>query len=342
MSTIAFLGRVVLSVLVVCLAIAAWQVKQVVLLLFGGFIFASILQAVSKRVSRYTRAKHKLAVGLSVAGLAGFAVGLLWLIGESVGAQMDALRDSLPRAIEALQGWLQSVPFGNKAVELWNEARSGGVPWERVAGAAGLTLGAFGDLVLMLLIGVFVAAEPKLYRDGFVRLASPAVRPRFAGALNECATALANWLKGQIVSMLFVGVATGVGLALLGLPLALSLGLLAGLLDFVPFFGPIVAGVLAVLFAFTEGPQTALYVAILMLAIQQVEGNLLMPLVQRWAVQLPPMLGLLAVVVFAAWFGIPGVVFATPLMVVVMVLVRKLYVEDFLESSHAANPEEAH
>lgn len=131
--------------------------------------------------------------------------------------------------------------------------------------------------------------------------------------------------------MIFVGLATGIGFALLGVPLALSLGLIAALLDFVPFFGPIVAGVLAVLFAFTEGPQTALYVAILMLAVQQVEGNLLMPLVQRWAVQLPAMLGLIAVVIFAGWFGIPGIVFATPLMVVLMVLVRKLYVEEYLE-----------
>lgn len=138
--------------------------------------------------------------------------------------------------------------------------------------------------------------------------------------------------------MAFVGVATGVGLALLGVPLALTLGLVSGVLDFVPFFGPIAAGVLAVLFAFTEGPQTALYVAILMLAIQQVEGNLLMPLVQRWAVQLPPVLGLIAVVIFASWLGVPGIVFATPLMVVVMVLVKRLYVEEFLEKSNGQEP----
>jgi predicted PurR-regulated permease PerM len=223
------------------------------------------------------------------------------------------------------------MPFGPRALELWGDASTGGISWDRVAGAAGLTLGVLGDTVLMLLIGVFVAAEPKLYKDGFVRLAAPSVRSNLAAALDECATALKNWLKGQAVSMLFVGIATAGGLALLDVPLALTLGLLAALFDFVPFFGPVVAGVLAVLFAFTEGPQTALYVAALMLAIQQLEGNLLMPLVQRWAVQLPPMLGLVSVVIFAAWFGIPGIIFATPLMVVVVVLVRKLYIEDFLE-----------
>jgi predicted PurR-regulated permease PerM len=326
-----YLGRVALFVAVVCLAIAAWQISHVALLLFGGFIFAAILNAMAQRVRRFTPANQKVAVGVSVLALATTAAALLWLIGDSIAAQFDALRESLPKAVEALKNWLEDQPFGNQAIEVWDDAADGAIPWDRVAGAAGLTLGALGDLILMLLIGVFVAAQPQLYRDGFVRLASPTVRPNLAESLDDCATALADWLKGQAVSMLFVGIATGVGLALLGVPLALSLGLLAGLLDFVPLFGPIVAGVLAVLLAFTEGPQTALYVAALMLAIQQVEGNFLMPLVQRWAVHLPPMLGLISVVIFAAWFGIPGIIFASPLMVVVMVLVKRLYVQDFLE-----------
>lgn len=132
--------------------------------------------------------------------------------------------------------------------------------------------------------------------------------------------------------MLAVGTMTTVGLWLLGMPLATLLGLIAGILAFVPFFGPIISGILAVLLAFTEGPQDALYVAILFLVIQQVEGNILMPLLQRWAVKLPPILGLLSVVVFGILFGVAGVLLATPLMVVSMVLVRKLYVEDVLES----------
>lgn len=326
-----FLGRVALFVGVVGLAIAAWQVSGVLLLLFGGFIFASIFAALANQVGKVTHAGHKVNVAISVGALAVAVVALVWLIGDSIAAQLDTLHDSLPRAVGALQGWLKEIPFGRRVLQLREEASAAGISWDRVASAAGLTLGALADSVLMLLIGVFVAAEPKLYKDGFVRLVSPSVRSGLADALDDCATALRNWLKGQAVSMLFVGIATAGGLALLDVPLALTLGLLAGLFDFVPFFGPIAAGVLAVLFAFTEGPQTALYVAVLMLAIQQVEGNLLMPLVQRWAVQLPPMLGLISVVIFAGWFGIAGIIFATPLMVVVMVLLRKLYVEDFLE-----------
>lgn len=332
MSTVTFLGRVALFVVVVGLAIAAWQVKQVVLLLFGGFIVASILHALARWIARLTRASHKVAVTVAVILASAALVGVLWLVGDSVAAQFDELRSSLPKGIEALRKWLEGVPFGPRVIELWGQATRDGLPWDRIASAAGLTLGALADLVLILLIGVFVAAEPGKYKQGVVRLVSPTVRPQFADALDACARALINWLKGQAVSMLFVGVATWAGLSVLGVPLALTLGLVSGLLDFVPFFGPIAAGVLVVLFAFIEGPQTALYVALLMLAIQQVEGNLLMPLVQRWAVHLPPMLALIAVVVFATWFGIMGIIFATPLMVILMVLVKKLYVQDFLES----------
>lgn len=334
MPTVHFLGRAALLLALVGLAIAAWQIKHVLLLLFGGFIFATVLQAIARRIIRMTGAGQKLAVSAAVMLVAVMALGVLWWIGDSIAAQMEALRSSLPKALESLQSWLRGVPFGERLIGLWEDASEGGVPWDRVASAAGVTLGAFGDAVLMLLIGVFVAAQPGLYKRGVMRLVSPSIRPNLGAALDDSAAALADWLKGQAVSMVFVGVATGVGLALLGVPLALSLGILAGLFDFVPFFGPIAAGVLAVLFAFIEGPQTALYVALLMLAIQQVEGNLLMPLVQRWAVHLPPMLGLIAVVVFAAWFGIPGIIFATPLMVVLLVLVKKLYVQDFLEARH--------
>jgi predicted PurR-regulated permease PerM len=107
------------------------------------------------------------------------------------------------------------------------------------------------------------------------------------------------------------------------------------LLEFIPFFGPIASGVLAVLVGFSQGPQQALYVALLFLAIQQVEGNVLVPLVQRWAVKLPPVMSLVAVVAFGTLFGMMGIVVATPLIVVLLVLVRRLYVEETLEGQPA-------
>jgi len=182
----------------------------------------------------------------------------------------------------------------------------------------------------MLAVGVYLAADPALCRRGLVRLVPPALRDRIDSALGAAGYALGRWLLGQAISMLFVGSATALGLALLGVPLAGTVGVIAGALAFVPFFGPIAAGALAVLLAFIEGPTQALYVTGLAVLIQQLEGYLLMPFVQRWAVALPPVLGILAAVVFGLLFGLPGVIMATPMMVVAMVLGQRIYMEGVL------------
>jgi len=137
-----------------------------------------------------------------------------------------------------------------------------------------------------------------------------------------------------------VGTMTGVGLALIGVPLSLSLGLVAGLLEFIPVVGPILAAVPGVLLAFSAGPQSAAYAVLLYISVQQIESNILTPLVQRWAVELPPVVALLSIVAAGLVFGVMGVIFATPMAVVVMALVRHLYVEDTLEKNRPT-PEQA-
>ena len=181
--------------------------------------------------------------------------------------------------------------------------------------------------LLLVVVGIYLAADPGLYFRGTLRLLPRAIRPRASAALSSAAATLRKWLGGQLMAMLLVGVLTFIGLALLDIPLALSLATIAGLLEFVPFLGPIIAAIPAVLIAFTHEPATGLYVAVLYFGIQQLEGYVLMPLVQRWAVALPPALGALSVVVFAVIFGLPGALFAVPLAIVVMVLVDELYVE---------------
>jgi predicted PurR-regulated permease PerM len=218
-------------------------------------------------------------------------------------------------------------------LDVWESASADDVPWSRVANAATRTLGAVGSILLTVVIGVYLAADPSLYRQGLVRLVPPVYRARIDDALLASGHALSRWLLGQGISMLFVGLTTALGLALLGMPLAGTIGVIAGILAFIPFFGPIASGILAALLAFMQGPDQVLYVAGLCFAIQQIEGNVLMPFVQRWAVALPPVLGITAAVIFGLLFGMPGVILASPLMVVVMVLVSKLYVEDILEVS---------
>ena len=324
--------RMLVVVAVAALALLAWQLSDVFLLLFGAIILATALRALAAPLERYLRLSPRLAVATAILVAAAAIAAGSWLIGDRLAEQFDNLRQRLPEALAALKAWLNDRPLGLQILALWDQAREGDVAWGRVANLATSTLGAIGSAALMAILGIYLAADPAQYRQGFVRLIPPAYRGRIDGALDASGEALSKWLMGQGISMLFVGSATAIGLFALGMPLALSLGVIAGVLAFIPFFGPIASGVLAVMFAFVQGPAQALYVAGLCVAIQQIEGNLLMPFVQRWAVELPPVLGITAAVIFGLLFGIVGVIFATPLMVVAMVLVQKLYIEEFLES----------
>jgi len=326
--------RALIQIIVLgALVFLGWKLADVLLLLFGAVIVAVALRALAVPLERHLRLSPRLAVAVAViAALVSIVLGS-WLVGDRLIEQTEDLRRRIPEALSALTTLARSHPLGVALMDVWESASASDVPWARVANVATQTLGAVGSIGLLAVIGVYLAADPAMYRKGLVRLAPADYRPRIDEALLASGHALSRWMLGQGISMLFVGSATAIGLAVLGMPLAGTIGLIAGVLAFIPFFGPIASGLLAVLLAFMEGPTQALYVAGLCVLIQQIEGNLLMPFVQRWAVELPPVLGITAAVIFGLLFGLPGVILATPLMVVVMVLVQKLYVEGVLEDT---------
>ena len=309
----------------------AWLLREAVIVAFGAVLIAAALVAPAKYLQRWTGWPQRRCVLLVVLGVTAALAALFWLLGAPLAEQMRNLRQELPRAWSLVQGWLDQQAWGRQLLELLGKPQDMQIPLSGIAGVATGTLRAVSGAVLVLLMGVYLALDVPLYRRGLVRLFPPARRAQIDGALADAGHALTRWLMGQGVMMVVVGVVATVGLSLLGMPMALALGLIAGLLEFVPFFGPIVSGLIAVLVAFSQGPQMALYVALLFFAIQQLEEVLLVPLVQRWAVKLPPVLGLLGVMVFGTLFGLPGIVFGTPLMVLGMVLVQRLYVEQTLE-----------
>jgi predicted PurR-regulated permease PerM len=324
--------RLLAAVLLITLA---WTVRDTLLLVFGAVVVAILLRALAAPLVHRTGLRQRRAVLLVLLALIAVMGLALWLIGAPLAEQLQTLRSALPEAWTALRGWLQKLPAGDRLLQWLAELSHAQPPWKNVAVAATAVAGALSSLLLIVLMGIYLALDARRYRDGVVRLFSPARRPQIGAALDATGQALTHWLLGQAVLMVAVGTAVAIGLSLLGMPMALALGLIAGLLEFVPFFGPIASGVLAVLVAFVQGPQQALYVALLFFALQQIEESALVPLVQRWAVSLPPVLGLAGVLVFGTLFGPLGVVFGTPLTVVVMVLVEKLYVRQALEGDAA-------
>jgi predicted PurR-regulated permease PerM len=188
----------------------------------------------------------------------------------------------------------------------------------------------FSTLILIFGTGIFFAINPDIYKKGIALLFTEKRADRVNEALETSGKALWQWLTGQFMAMAFVGITATIGLMIIGVPLALILGIIAGLSDFVPIVGPLAASILAILLAFSISPETALYTAILYLVIQQFESNLVTPLVQRRMVHIPPAVVILSLVAFGSVFGIAGVILATPLTVVLMVFVGMFYVQDVL------------
>ncbi|MGH6611543.1 MAG: AI-2E family transporter, partial [Burkholderiaceae bacterium] len=198
-------------------------------------------------------------------------------------------------------------------------------------------LGGIVNVLIIIFVGLYLAAEPRLYTNGLVRLVPIRHRPRAQEFLSALGHTLRWWLVGRLSLMLLNGVLTALALWLLGVPLALTLGILAGLLNFIPNIGPVIAGVPAVLIALMQSPQQALYVFILYVALQSVDGYVLTPLVQRRTIELPPVLTITAQVLLGVLLGTLGVLLATPLTAAALVLVKMLYVEDTLGDSETTS-----
>lgn len=327
-----FTLEVLIVLAIGAVAFTTWRLSQLFLLLFAGILLAIVFHGLSERLSHHTklplRASLVVVVLLLIAALAGF----FWLLGSQIAQQFDELLNQLPQAIQTVRRQLDGTPFGRFLIEQTQKLNLGEDPGllSQVTGIASTALTALTSLVLILFIGLFLAANPGLYRAGLIRLVPKAGRRRAQQLLDAMGADVWRWLRGQFVSMVAIGILTTAGLWLLGIPMALALGILAGILEFVPYIGPIAASIPAILVGFTQGPMTALWVALLYTAIQQFESNAMLPLIQKRAVALPPVLTVTATVAFGLLFGFAGVLLATPLIVVGIVMVRLLYVENVL------------
>lgn len=323
--------HMVVAIGLFALAAVIWTVADALAIAFGGIVLASVLLSLSRPLSRKTGLGKRWSLTIVVVGLLAIATALCLLFGNEVADEFRELQRRLPEAARKVAEWLGNSPAGKMAVDSIRHAGENTEALSQAGAMLGSVVGATGTLLLIVFLGIYFAADPELYRNGAVRLVTPARRPQVTRALDDAGAALRKWLVAQVIAMVAVGALTGVLLGIVGVPLALSLGVLAGVLEFVPVIGPILAAVPGVLLAFSLGPNTAFYVALIYVGVQQIESNVITPLVQRWASKLPPVIGLLAIVVCGLLFGVPGVIFAMPMAVVTMVLVKDLYVEDTLE-----------
>jgi predicted PurR-regulated permease PerM len=254
-----------------------------------------------------------------------------WLMAERISNQLGQLKQTLPTSVQQLKERIEQPSVGRSLLEYTQDG--GLLPrdlnhWVRAPRLIYSTIGFIVGVIIILFVGRYLAAEPETYRQGVISLAPPGQRERVEQVLDRLGYLLRWWIIGQAVSMTCVALLVTLGLWLLNVPLALTLGLIAGLLEFIPRIGPIVAAFPAVLIALSQGQPPVLYVILLYVIVQSVESYLILPLVQRKAVDLPPALTIVALFLLGILLGFVGLLLATPLTVVVVSLVKQLYVED--------------
>jgi predicted PurR-regulated permease PerM len=320
------------AAVVVAGALLIWYALTYVLLLFLGVLLALLLRAPANWLVAHAR----LPDWVALAGVGVVLVGLLavagYFFGSAVASQTIELGERLPQIIASIVERVRQYEWVQRVLQMFSggEKPSGDKVVGGAVKAAGATIGAVAHVAIVLFFAIFLAAQPRIYVDGVLRLIPLARRQRICDVIESIGEVLQRWLVGQAVLMLCIAVLTFAGLTFLGVPLALPLALLAGLLNFIPYVGPILSSVPAILVGISESPQLAAYVAVLFVGVQSIEGYLLEPLVQQRAVYLPPALILFAQLLLGLVAGPIGVIVATPFAAAFVVAVRMLYVEDAL------------
>jgi len=311
-----------------------WFAFKVVLLFLAAVLLAIFLRTLSNWVSRHTRLSAAWSLTAVIVAFLGTFALAGWLLTTPVSQEVDQLSQELPRALARIQGQLEHYRWGQELLRRAREPSGlfsqAGTILSRAGSIFSITFEGVIDLLVILFCGFYLATEPQLYLEGFLKLLPSDKRPRARAILNRIGTDLQHWLLGQIISMTIIGVLTWLGLYLLGIPLSKVLGLLAGVLDFVPVAGPWVAGILSCLLALLKSPMHAVYVACLFLSLHFFEGEVLIPQVQKHSTRLPPVLTIFAMVLFATLFGFLGLLLATPLLILVLVSIRAMYMENVL------------
>jgi predicted PurR-regulated permease PerM len=352
----------------------AWTAREIVLTAFLGVLFGLAVGAGADVLARL-RIPRGLGAPLVVVAFLGALYGVGAALAPTVRTQAVELRTRVPEAVDRIEAWVNARPgvaglfLGGHEVAASPTAAhapatarqgQGAAPviavvatptlreriTEQLSGTArylfpflSSTLTVAAGLFLILVLAIYVGADPALYHLGLMHLFPHGSRARASVVLTRVATVLRKWLVTQLVAMVVIGVVSTLTLLVLGVKAAVALGVIAGLLEFVPTVGPILAAVPAIAMGFLDSPEKALTVGLAYLVIQQLEGHVLIPMLMKEGMDLPPALTIVAQAVMALLFGFLGLMVAVPLLAMVIVPIKLLYVEGVVGDVEELAPE---
>lgn len=314
-----------ITVVVCGIGLSLWLLSSFALILFIAVLFALLLRGLSDMLTRWTRVPGGVSLAVVVLVIAALSALAIYEEGPRFVNQTQLLWQTLVPELESLRQRYGSTPWGH-AIENAMPATSSGHLSLPAVSMVDTTFSGITTAVVVVIAAIYLAAAPDLYVSGTAALFSHGLRPRVRQVMHDCGRILQWWMLGQGINMLAVGALSTTGLWLLHVPLPIALGVMAGLLTFIPYFGAWIGFIPAVLLALTESVPTALWTTVVFLVCHLVEGYLLSPLVQRRIVHLPPALTLLSMSLLGEFYGPFGLALAAPITAVALVAVQEGYV----------------
>lgn len=313
---------------------------EIAILTIGAIITAVAVSLVAEPFE-YLKFHRWISVTLSVLILTAIAAGTAYLFGTRLAVDIQDVVTRMTQAENTIRASLEKSELGKILLSHASHASSN-IPIAQIAtNVFRLSARFAGGAVVAVIAGIYIAAQPTLYLDGFLILFPHERRPYAKETILAAGNGLYRWLEGQFITMFLIGLLSSLAWWAIGLPSPFGLGLIAGVAEFIPYVGPIIAAIPALLVAATQSPGAVLWTFVAYIVIHALEGNIISPLIQRELVYVPPALMLLGIAAITIVFGTAAILFAAPIVVVVFVLIKKLYVRDSLGEPASLPGEEA-
>ncbi|WP_345955422.1 AI-2E family transporter [Mucilaginibacter sp. PAMB04168] len=318
--TVAIVASLVVVILIARVAF------NVLLMVLCGTLISVYFHGLGDLIERYTHLSRRWAMIISVAGSFALLAILLWFMGTKIQNQIAQLSTTLPATVNNVKAKIAEAPFGNKVLEYFSGNNS-----QKLLSTAqsffSTSFGVLANIYIILLLGIFFTASPSLYKDGIMALIPPDHKFMGRYIINRISLSLKGWLKGMMLSIVLVTIILTIGLSFIGIPVALVLALIAGMLRFIPNFGSLAAMIPGVLLAFTISSNTAIVVTLLYILTQTIVSNVVTPLIQKKMINLPPALTIISQIIMGTLSGALGIIMAVPLLAILFILVDELYVK---------------
>ncbi|WP_345953932.1 AI-2E family transporter [Mucilaginibacter sp. PAMB04168] len=321
-----FMGAGAIALLVILILIIR-VAFNVMLMVLAGTLIAVYFNGLADAIERYTPLNRRICMLISVIGTFAIIGLLFWFMGTKIQHQVNALSEDFPRLLAKLESQVRELPFGAKMLD-----NVSGNDSQKIMNTAQnffrTSFGVLGDIYIIIFLGIFFTVSPSLYKNGIIRLVPRGGQPKAKEIINRLSLVLKGWLKGMMIAMVLIAILSFTGLTIIGIPMALALAVIAGILNFIPNFGPIMAMVPAVLLGLVDSTQSAIIVAALYILIQTLESNIITPTIQRRMINLPPALLIISQLLMGTLSGALGIILATPMLAIIMVLVEELYTKE--------------